>query len=65
MDSSFFTYGVFSQNRKHPKKEEGTLSSLIHLFVVLLVLTTSDIVHPCLVVEIPTDSFLYTLLKLQ
>lgn len=42
-----------------------TLSALIHLVVVLLVIATRYIIHPRLVIEIPTDGLLYAFLELQ
>ena len=41
------------------------LSSLIHVVVILLVVSRSDIVHPSLVVQVPTDGFLDAFLKLE
>ena len=41
------------------------LSSFIHLFVILLVLSGCDIIHPLLIVEVPTYSLLNALLELQ
>ena len=38
---------------------------LVHIIIILLVLTTGDIVHPLLIVKIPAYSLLYTLLELQ
>ena len=37
----------------------------VHVLVVLLVLAGGDVVHPRLVVEIPADSFVDTLLELE
>ena len=41
------------------------LFSPVHLFVILLIVTRSNIIHPLLIVKIPADCFLYTFLKLQ
>ena len=38
---------------------------MIHLLVVLLVVATGDVVHPLLVVEVPTDGLLDALLELK
>ena len=37
----------------------------IHFLVILLVVTAGDVVHPLLVVEIPSDGFLNAFLELQ
>ena len=41
------------------------LSVFVHLVVIFFVVTRGDVVHPLLMVKIPTDSFLYTFFKLQ
>ena len=41
------------------------LSACIHAFVVLLVLAGGDVVHPFLVVEIPSYRLFYALLELK
>ena len=41
------------------------LSVFVHTFVVLLIIATGDIVHPLLVVEVPTDGLLDTFLELE
>ena len=41
------------------------LSVAVHVLVVLLVLARGDVVHPRLVVQIPADSFVDTLLELE
>ena len=41
------------------------LSVAVHVLVVLLVLAGGDVVHPRLVVKIPADSFVDTLLELE
>ena len=38
---------------------------LIHFIIILLILTTGDVVHPLLVVEIPTHGLFNALLELQ
>ena len=42
-----------------------SIKSFIQLLVVLLVIATSDVVHPLLVVEIPTDCQLYSFFELK
>ena len=37
----------------------------IHLLIILLILAAGDIVHPFLVVKVPTDGAFDALLKLQ
>ena len=41
------------------------LSILVHVVIILLILTTGDVVHPLLVVEIPAYGLFNTLLELQ
>ena len=38
---------------------------MIHLFIVLLVVPAGDVVHPCLVVQVPPYGLLYPLLELE
>ena len=42
-----------------------TLPIAIHLFVILLIITRSYIIHPSFIVQIPLYCFLYTLFKLK
>lgn len=41
------------------------LSFCVHLFVVLLVVAAGNVVHPLLIVEVPTYSFLNAFFELQ
>ena len=41
------------------------LSSFIHLLVIFLVLTRSNVIHPFLIVQVPTNSFFNAFLKLK
>lgn len=47
------------------RDENNRLFTLVHLFVVLFIITTSDVIHPLLVIQIPLNSLLYTLFKLK
>ena len=41
------------------------LSILVHVVIILLILTTGDVVHPLLIVKVPTHGLFNTLLELQ
>ena len=58
--------GVNANDRFGLKRGNGqALSSCIHAFVVLLVLAGGDVVHPFLVVEVPSYCLFYALLELK
>ncbi len=64
------TWGAHDQIAAHESdsvsnKYHFILSLLIHILVILLVITGSDVVHPGLVVKVPADGFLYALFKLE
>lgn len=42
-----------------------SLPALVHFVVIFLVIAARYIIHPCLVVKIPADGFLYSFLELQ
>ena len=50
---------------RHPRLDRGSLSTLIHFFVILLIIPGSHIVQPGLVVQVPADGFLDALLELE
>lgn len=50
--------------RPHLQDIPHILSVLIHAAIILLIVSRGDIVHPFLIVKIPSDGLLYTLLKL-
>ena len=41
------------------------LSVFIHAFIIILVVTACDLIHPLLVVKIPADGLFYSLLELK
>ena len=47
-----------------PYRSISFLSILVHILVVAFVVAGGDVVHPVLVVEIPTDGLFDTLFKL-
>ena len=52
-------FNGFSQ-QKHKE-----LSSFIHIMTIIFVLSRSDVIHPILVIEVPTYSLFKTFFKLQ
>ena len=45
--------------------QDGGLPVPVHVFVILLVVSACHVVHPFLIVEIPTDGFLDAFFELQ
>ena len=60
-------FSVIRANKYNSKSFIPALSlpALVHFVVIFLVITRRYIIHPSLVIQIPADAFLYTLLELQ
>ena len=60
-----YLINLMSSNTKNSIVYGGQLTILIHFFIIFLIFSGSDIIHPLLVVQIPADGLLDALLKLQ
>ena len=57
---------LLGQQQKTRRKAGFLLLSVtIHIFVIFLIISACDIVHPFLIVEIPFDGFFNALFKLE
>ena len=65
MSNPLSTNNKFPQLPNYVRHTDNTLSVIILIIVILLVISRSHIIHPLLIIQVPTNSFFNTFFELQ